>query len=208
MISIKEFIKKIVEVDGIWGLRSKKASGVQDRKSIFTDTVIFNNATNTLKFTLPLPEWINNEDQDGKAIRIMNERTLNPNGNKKYYITNVIDDYTIEVQPDTQADAIINYTGLTRVSGRIWEVVNNPNICDSDREGNTVFNTHHQEKGAKDGGDISLVHFDHYHGRIITHTMNSAGDSLNIVAMSAGQQVVLPLGPQIVVSNDGKVIIA
>lgn len=204
MLKYNELIKKLISLDVIWGSRSKKASGIQDRNNILIEDVIFI-APDTIVTTSALPNWMDFNCSGKKAIRIMNDST-HPNSNKKYYIIGKLGLNSVQVVGETSADTVVSCTKLTQISGRIWEVVNNKNICWKDIENNTIFNTHHQEKGNKDGGDISLVHFDHYHGKIITHENNSAGNRITTYDEASGQHILG--GPQIAVDNDGEVIIS
>lgn len=214
MISITQFIKKMISIDGIWGARTKKASGIQDRFNTITEQVVFT-APSTITFVSPVPEWMKAEGLNGKAIRVMND-AAHPNSNKKYYVTAILGPNTVSVSPaNPAADGMVSFTGLTKISGRIWEVVADENLCGRDREGNTIFNTHHQEKGANDGGDVSLVHFDHYHGRIVTGEYNSAGwpqveiqyapvpDGMGGYEM---RQVTGPVRAEVVTAIDGRVV--
>lgn len=216
MIGWSELIKKFVGLDVIWGARSKKVAGIQDRYNTITEVISFDGGTNQITFSTAVPAWMKSAGSNGKAIRVMNAEP-HPNANKKYYVASIISPTVVQVTPaNPAADGMITFSGLTEISGRIWEVVQDENLCGSDREGNTVYNLHHKERGANDGGDVSLVHIDHYHGRIVTHEYNSAGwPNLR------GQYVAAPDGmggfsmqlipavsnePEVVVSNDGQVV--
>jgi hypothetical protein len=195
-------IKKFIGLDVIWGARSKKAAGIQDKNNTITEIITFT-APDTITFSSAVPPWMNTPGTNGKAVRVLNDAT-HPNSNKKYYVTSIVNAQTVKVAPASVLDTMVNSSSLTKITGRIWEVVDNPNLCNKDREGNTMYNTHHKEKGANDGGDVSLVHFDHYHGRIITHTHNQAGTHLAIYEPASNTHI--PSGPHAVVDNAGRVV--
>jgi len=205
-MNLLSFIKKLIIFDVIWGTRSKKLAGINDKNNVISDNVIFSSSDNSITLT-SIPSWF----QKDKYFRIT---TGGGNNLNQLYKIISIDNLNNKI---IVSGLITDFTGNTTLDGRIAVVINDINIAKLDSSGSTIFNLDNQSwTGFPDGSGIAQIFANHYHGSqstpntdfnaILTHEFGISGHLLygwdNILNLH------IPLGPLVVVDNNGNVVVS
>jgi hypothetical protein len=181
LMSWTQFVKRLIALDVVWGVRAKKAHGINDRANHLTDNMATYNAganSITLDNQTTLPSWI----KPGKYVRIYNgTHKQTPDSQSPTYVVDVIldgNDTTDGIKLlissingniitfDVTTPVITNgpVIGDFTIDGRIAIVTNDESITRINAFGATVFNTQAQSStGDDDCSSVSQVFADHFH---------------------------------------------
>ncbi len=220
---LKDFIKKLIALDVIWGTKAKKISGINDKDCTLSDTnVIWNNTNKTITFSNQsiLPSWCkigtyariydgnkifvkDSLDSDYNNIAILTENTLTNSG-VLFQIINVSGNViTIDITPTNRDSG----SDLVTLDARIAIAINNSNIARINNLGCTVFNLQYQSTtGLGDGSGINLVNTDHFHKdkEYLTHEYNEFGHKMKVYDVENG--IYTDLGATVFTDNNGNLI--
>lgn len=189
LFTLSNLIKRLIELDVIWGVRSKKLAGINDKNNYYTRSgITFDSSTNTI--TIPSVSSVPNWAVDGKYFRVYDGpvKTTTDSGAANYS-TNVVltpnnannsgvlfrvlsttinsGNLVVEVDPSAPGvgsivDRII--TTQATIDARIAIATNNPAINRINGEGSTVYNLQNQAgTGLPDGSGVAKIYADHYH---------------------------------------------
>jgi len=151
MVSWPNFIKRLIALDALWGSRSKKLAGINDKDKIVTESVTIDSGTRTITFISgDRPEWLKTD----KYFRIAD----GANEGDLFRVESVGVDFLVVVEP-IQSDS-----GTLTLDGRMWMVHNDNAISRRGPYGGTMFNVNNMNTtGLPDGSGIAKAYATHYH---------------------------------------------
>ena len=151
MLSWPNFIKKLIALDALWGSRSKKLAGINDKDKVSTVDVTIDGGTGTITFVSgDRPIWLNTD----KYFRIAD----GVNAGSLFQVASVGVDFVTVVEP------ITTDSGTRTLDGRMWVVHNDNTITRKGPDGGTMFRLDNMDTtGRPDGSGIAKVYAVHYH---------------------------------------------
>ena len=177
-MGLGSFIKKLIETDTIWGVRSKKLTGINDSfNKIAGNNIVFDNASGTI--TIPtvttIPSWITSEKYfraysgDYKVcedpaitytvIPATNEFQLFRVGSAAIVGGDLV--ITCDPLTSTPEDLVM---AVGKIDGRIAMTHNNPDLSRLTARGGTMYNVEANiTTGLEDASGISQADVPHYH---------------------------------------------
>jgi len=150
---LRNFIKKLLILDVIFGVRTKKLAGVNDKLNTSSHDIVVDSADNSIDFTNnDIPEYLEEErffriegggPNDGDLFKI--KQIV---GNKVFVYENVQDE-----------------TANRTIDARLWKVHGDNSISREAPNGSTMFNIDNFGNTGNDGdgSQISVAYTSHYH---------------------------------------------
>jgi len=223
------FIKKLIEVGGIFGQKSKKLTGVNDFDAkMIANNAIFDNNTSTITVpnTTYVPDWLNKKGDFFRSYSgsykqytdVMPIQTSENNFKLFKILSSDVIGTNLIIRIDPQFSSVSSGVFNVKLDGRLAVVHNDPNISKLTESGGTMFSVENNKTtGLDDGSSIALANIEHYHptdaktvsnisNSIITHELNSRGRKH--YTKDAEQNIMVELEPLVVVDNDGNVVIS
>lgn len=151
---IRGFIKKLLIFDVIFGSRTKKLAGINDKDNVITTDVVISNVDNSITFpNNNLPDFLRKE---GVYFRI----TGGPNNNALFTVK------SFSLNKLFVNETVQNDTASRTVDARLWVVHKDNSISRKSPTGGTMFNVDNMSDtgNACDGSQIAKVYTSHYHG--------------------------------------------
>lgn len=149
---LRSFIKKLLLFDVIFGARTKKLAGINDKDNLITTDLVISSTDDSIAFTNnDLPSFL----KVNSYFRIFGGpnnndlfRVQDISGNKLYVYENVSND-----------------TNSRTIDARFWIVHDDNSISRKSPTGGTMFNVDNtDDTGVEcDGSQISKVYTSHYH---------------------------------------------
>lgn len=205
-MGLSNFIKKLIETNTIWGVRSKKLAGVNDFNNTLITSIVTSSIDNSIDFSPnPPPSFI----KDGEFLQYI--RIIGGTNDSGLFKVDFIQGNKVfTVEP------LLNDSGIRRITARLWEIHNNPLISRSSSTGSTIYNVHNRDTtGLEDASAVAITFAEHYHdepenefddeGEILSHEYNVLGCK-NLVQADCCDMPHIPLGPQIVFDDSGNVL--
>ena len=179
------FIKNLLAHNVLFGLRTKKLTGINDSTHTFTGNIDIQ-APDTITFPLEIPQYL----EVGRYFRV-----TGGGGANEDLLFRVDSLSGLDLIVDTSVNNLTNFNGLATVDARFAIVHNDENISRINAIGKTIYNTNNfTTTGVEgDGSEIAKVCDDHYHspppGLELPHTfmfdltdwfLTDAGDTYSI----------------------------
>lgn len=149
---IRGFIRKLLIFDVIFGARTKKLTGINDKDNVITTDVVIDSADNSITFTNnDLPKFL----KEDVYFRVF----TGPNNNELFRVKS-IDLNKVFVYETVQDD-----TNTRTIDARLWQVHNDNSISRKSPTGGTMFNVDNMnDTGVEcDGSGIAKAYTSHYH---------------------------------------------
>ena len=203
-MGLGNFIKKLIETNTIWGVRSKKLAGINDYANHITTNVNINSSDNSIDFApLLVPDFI----KIGQYIRVF----AGTNDTRLFRVKRVFEGTKIEVHESVNDDI-----GVRRITARLWEIHDDPSISRPSSTGSTMFNVHNRsDTGLEDASAVAFTYAEHYHDEAITEDdkgepistqYNQLGYKSLIKADCCGD-VYLEMGPVLIFDDEGNIVL-
>ena len=150
---IRGFIKKLLIFDVIFGARTKKLAGINDKDNLITTNIVIDNIDNSITFTNnDLPNFLKKEGRYFVIFGGPNDQnlfTVKSFNLNKIYVNEVVQ----------------NDTASRTIDARLWVVHNNNTISRKSPTGGTMFNLDNiVDTGNNcDGSQIANIYASHYH---------------------------------------------
>lgn len=201
------FIKKLLALDVIWGGRTKKMTGINDALNYFSGNINCIAGTQTIDFNPgTVPSWI---------IVSSYLRFVSGGGTNNGYLFQVISKTanSVTVIPGP-GPLLVNFTGFAVLDGRIFAVVNDPNIARQSSTGGTMFNANATAYSGPSAGNVIFNRVDHFHtndtsqfdgNQIVTHEYTPAGS--HRVQYDTYSDTFVAGDPAVVIDNNGNVVV-
>lgn len=176
-MNFTNFIKKLLVFDVVWGVRSKKLTGIKDKDNLVTDNFTISDVDNSITLNTSVPSFLQVDTyfrivggtNDGQLFRVKEIQ-----GNKVITYENITND-----------------TSTVTLDARLWVVHDDENISKASSDGNTIFNlSNTSTTGLDDGSGVAKVFADHYHSESGTGGNTAMGAKTTIVIPANSQQVV------------------
>lgn len=200
-------VKKLIIFDVIWGGRSKKLAGINDSASLLTDNILCVSAGQTVDFSpLNTPNWLT----VGSYFKFTTGGGSNF-GNTYQVVSKSASSVTVTPY---LSPALSDFSGQATLDGRIFTIVNDPNIARQSSTGGTMFNSNATSYSGPAVGNVIFNRTDHFHAempgpfdanQIITHEYTPAGGLRVQYDTFSGTFIVE--SPAVVIDNNGNVIV-
>lgn len=188
-MSIKNFIKKLIMFDVIWGARTKKLTGVNDANNFIETNITINDSEKSIDLGVTVPSYF----RKGTYFR-----TFGTNNQSSLFQVDRVEGTKIFVVENINTDV-----GNYRVDARLWVVHDDENISKESSTGGTMFNANNATTTGLecDGSGLARQLVEHYHTPD-ENTNPGGGDGTRIVeyftlnnAQFTNKEVVLSQNP-------------
>ena len=159
-MALRSFIKKLIQVGALFGAKAKKMAGISDSANAVSGTVIFAASNNSVTLASTPPSWI----IPGKYFRITSGG--GDNLHSLFKVGSISGNTIINDDTEVGVDAVVDFTGTSTVDGRLWQVIDDPDIALEDSaSGATMWNVNNVSvTGFDDGSGVAVHVAPHYHG--------------------------------------------
>lgn len=203
-MGLGNFIKKLIETNTIWGVRSKKIAGINDYANHITTSVSIDSSDNSIDFApLLVPDFIKID----QYIRVF----AGTNDTRLFRVKRVFEGTKIEVYESVNDDI-----GVRRITARLWEIHDDPSISRPSSTGSTMFNVHNRsDTDLEDGSAVSFTYAEHYHDEAITE--DDKGEPIStqynqlgyksLIKADCCEDVYLEMGPVLIFDDQGNIVL-